>query len=68
MSLEHAPQCATYSVATFCKAHNISRALFYSALKEGWGPRIMKCGRRTIISVESAADWRRKMEAATDAS
>jgi len=31
------------------------------------GPRLMKVGRRTLISVEAAADWRRDMEAKTDA-
>ena len=67
MSLEHAPQCAAYSVNQFCKAHSISRVLFYKALKEGWGPDIMKCSRRTLISVEAAARWRRDMESRTEA-
>ncbi len=62
MSLEHSPDRAAYSVADFCKAHSISRALFYKALKKGWGPDIMKCAGRTLISVEAAAGWRERME------
>jgi predicted DNA-binding transcriptional regulator AlpA len=50
------------SISDFCKQHSISRALFYRALKEGWAPKIMKCGKRTLISIEAAAEWRRKME------
>ncbi len=46
----------------FCEAHRISRALFYALKKEGQGPATMKVRGRTIISTESAADWRRRME------
>ena len=62
MSLEHSPARAAYSVAEFCKAHRISRALFYKALKDGWGPEVMRCAGRTLVSVEAAARWRRRME------
>ncbi len=50
------------SISDFCKQHSISRALFYKALKEGWAPKIMKCGKRTLISIEAAAEWRGAME------
>ena len=53
---------AAYSVPAFCAAHDFSRALLYKALREGWGPEIMKCGARTLITVEAAARWRAKME------
>ena len=62
MSIEHSPARAAYSVADFCKAHGISRSLFYKALKDGWGPDIMKCAGRTLVSVESASRWRKRME------
>ncbi len=55
----------SYSVADFCRAHGISRALFYKLLREGRGPRVMKVGRRTLISREAAEQWRRRMEGAT---
>lgn len=56
------PTPAAYSVADFCAAHGITKVLFYSMLKAGTGPRIMKAGTRTLISTEAAADWRRQME------
>ena len=54
-----------YSVTEFCREHGISRGLFYQLLKEGRGPRVMKVGRRTLVSREAAEDWRRRMEGAT---
>ncbi len=58
---------AALSVAEFCREHGISRGLFYSLLREGRGPRVIKAGRRTLISQEAAEDWRRRMEGATQA-
>ena len=54
------------TVAQFCADHNISRTTFYQLVKDGRGPRFMKVGRRTLISDEAGADWRRAMEQATD--
>lgn len=56
---------AAYSVEEFCEAHRITKVFFYEQIKVGTGPRIMKVGRRTLISVEAAADWRREREEAT---
>jgi len=52
----------TYTVSQFCSRHNISRTLFYKLLSEGRGPVLMHASRRPLISRESAADWRRRME------
>ncbi len=52
-----------YSVQQFCQLHDISRALFYKAVKEGWAPKTMRVGRRTLVSHEAAAEWRRQREA-----
>lgn len=54
---------AAFSVEEFCRAHSISRTHFYEMAARGTGPRLMKVGRRTLISAEAAADWRRRMEA-----
>lgn len=54
----------TCSVSDFCREHGISRGLFYNLLRDGEGPRIMKAGRRTLISQEAAEEWRHRMEAA----
>lgn len=79
MSSEHAPEraerkgcrdpppIAAYSVNQFCEAHNISRAHFYRGLREGWGPKIMRAGGRTLVSFESASTWRREREEAAAA-
>ena len=50
-----------YSVAEFCREHGISRGLFYRLLREGRGPRVIKAGRRTLISREAAEQWRRRV-------
>jgi len=54
-----------YSIPQFCDAHHISRAYLYQLWNEGRGPRRTKLGRRTLISGEAAADWRRRMERET---
>jgi predicted DNA-binding transcriptional regulator AlpA len=58
---------AAYSVLEFCKAHGISRAHLYNLLKRGEGPTVMKVGKRTLVSDEAAAAWRRHMETVTAA-
>jgi predicted DNA-binding transcriptional regulator AlpA len=57
----------SYSVPAFCAAHGLSRAMFYVLLKDGRAPAVMKVGRRTLISAEAAAAWRRRMEVETAA-
>ena len=54
------------SVAAFCAQHSVSRSLFYRLLKDGLGPRLTKVSRRTLISSESAAEWRSRMERETE--
>ena len=53
-----------FSISEFCKRNNISRATYYNLQKKGIGPRVIKIGTRTIISVEAGAEWRRMMEEA----
>ena len=55
------------SIDHFCDDNEISKAHLYNLLKRGEGPVVMKVGRRTLISAESAAEWRRRMEALADA-
>ena len=52
-----------YSIDDFCEAHGICRATLYNLWKAGDGPRFMHVGRRRLITVEAAADWRRELEA-----
>ena len=51
-----------YTVEEFCEAHRISRAMFYVLQAQNQGPRIMKVGRRTLISEDAAREWRARME------
>jgi len=47
-----------YSIEQFCAAHGgISEAFFHKLVSEGRGPKLMKVGARTLISVEAAAAW-----------
>jgi predicted DNA-binding transcriptional regulator AlpA len=51
-----------YSIREFCCQHGISRALLYKLLQAGNGPKIIKVGRRTLITNEAAEEWRRSRE------
>ena len=53
-----------FSIPEFCRRHGISRAHFYNLSKSGDAPVVMRVGRRTLISAEAAAAWRRRMEEA----
>lgn len=50
-----------YTVDEFCRAHGISRALFYILAKKGKAPDIMRAGRRVLIPAESARQWRERL-------
>jgi len=53
----------TQTINDFCTSHKISRSMFYKLLKAGKAPRIMKIGRRTLITYEAIQEWREAMEA-----
>ena len=40
------------SIPEFCKAHGISEGFFFKLKKQGEGPREMKVGARTLITLE----------------
>ena len=50
------------TIPEFCNRESISRAMFYKLHKQGLAPKIMKIGRLTRISIESVAEWRKRME------
>lgn len=58
-------QKQSFSIKEFCEQHTISRSFFYVLLEKGEAPRVMKVGRRTLISAEAAAEWRKSMEHVT---
>lgn len=53
------------SVDEFCQTNGISPSFFYKLAKQGKAPRIMKVGKRTLISSEAAEAWRKEMEVET---
>ncbi len=55
-----------YSIQQFCDVHGFSRGLFFKMMKDGRGPKVVKLGRRTIITKESAAEWRSRLEKKED--
>ena len=56
---------ACFTINEFCAAHGgISRPFFYKLQSAGKGPRLLRLGRRVLITAEAAAEWRHAMEAA----
>ena len=54
---------AVFTVDELCANSKISRVHFYSLRKAGKGPRVMKLGRRTLITKAAVTDWHTAMEA-----
>lgn len=52
----------TLSISTFCEIYGISHSMFYRLQRQNKGPRIMKVGRRTLITAEAAQEWQQQME------
>jgi hypothetical protein len=52
-----------FSIPQFCAAHGAMSEAFYHKLQTlGLGPKTMRVGGRTMISIEAAAQWRRDCE------
>ena len=64
-SLDQPVEPVARTVKQFCGANQISHVHFYELLKRGLGPRVMKVGRRTLITLHAEAEWHRRMEDAT---
>jgi len=56
---------AALTVAEFSQAHGFGRNRFYTLQREGLAPRTFRIGKRVMISVEAARDWREMMERRT---
>lgn len=52
------------SVAEWCAANSLSKAFFYK-LPAHKRPKVVRLGRRVLITREAATEWRRRMEAQT---
>jgi hypothetical protein len=56
------PQLLAFSIKQFCELHGISLDFYFKLQRRGLGPKVMRVGARTLISQESAAEWRRACE------
>ena len=54
---------AAYTIPEFCEAHRISEAFYFKLRNLGKGPREGRALSKCIISMESAAEWRKAREA-----
>jgi predicted DNA-binding transcriptional regulator AlpA len=50
------------SIRSFCLVYDISPATFFRMQREGWGPKVMKIGHKSLISMEAADEWRQERE------
>ena len=46
-----------YAIHDFLNAYPISKASLYRLWRKGRGPKIIRIGHRTFISVKSAEEW-----------
>ena len=54
---------AAYTVQEFCEAFRLSRATFYNLVRRGEGPRLLRVGRKVLVSTDAIADFIRGGEA-----
>jgi hypothetical protein len=53
---ENTASTSVWPVATWCVEAHISQAFYFKHAKAGTGPRIARCGRRTLI-LESPREY-----------
>jgi len=58
-----AQQLLAFSIAQFCVLHGISRSFYYVLEQTGRAPKTLNLGRRRLITVEAAQQWREEMTA-----
>ena len=63
----HTAERDAFSIPEFCLRHGFSQAKYFQIAAAGEGPRVMRVGKRVLISKEAAADWRMSREAAAAA-
>ena len=55
----------TFSIQELCRRNGFGPGLSFKIARDGRRPRVMRVGRRTLISREAAEQWRREREAAS---
>jgi hypothetical protein len=54
-----------YSIVEFCRRNGFSVSFHHKLQRQGIGPKLMRLGARTLVTVEASDTWRREREAAT---
>ena len=62
---EPPPPRLALTILEFCAAFRISDDFYYKLKRQGKGPREMKVGKRTLISLVAADEWRIERERET---
>lgn len=60
------PPRLALTILEFCEAFRISDDFYYKLKRQRQGPREMKVGKRTLISMAAADEWRIERERATE--
>jgi hypothetical protein len=63
--MHRADERDAFSIPEFCRRNGFGPGLYFKIARDGRGPRVMRVGRRTLISREAAEEWRRAREAAS---
>jgi hypothetical protein len=56
-NMSHRVQPSAYTLVEFCKAFRVSRGHFYNLLRRIEGPRVLRLGRRVVISAGATAKF-----------
>ena len=56
---------AAFSIPQWCDRNGVGASFYFKLQKIGAGPRVMRIGRRTLISREADEEWCRELEAAS---
>jgi hypothetical protein len=48
------------TIAGFCEAENMSKAMFHKMMGEGWGPEVYYVGEITLIAPAAHREWRKQ--------
>jgi hypothetical protein len=52
-----------YSIQEFCRRNGFSVSFHHKLQRQGIGPRLMRLGKRTLVTIEAADAWRHEREA-----
>ena len=56
-----------FTIQEFCRRHGFSMSKYFEMAAAGEGPRVMRLGKRVLISKEAAASWRCERETLSEA-